>query len=167
MAWEEEGTSRPNLEHSESNPSNPYEPLDDHSAPEPHRHEFTNRMIENVPVLSHLRKRSNNTRRKSFSNPNSQAYTMGEQSLTSQMHHDSSKSATVPKPGLGPRPVGGDEKLGMFSGVFVPTSLNVLSILMFLRFGFILGQGGVVGIMGECMRHIQLQYYQYIKTSYA
>lgn len=44
-----------------------------------------------------------------------------------------------PKRGLGPRTVGGSEKLGMFSGVFVPTCLNVLSILMFLRFGFILG----------------------------
>lgn len=48
---------------------------------------------------------------------------------------------------LGPRPIGGDEKLDMFSGVFVPTCLNVLSILMFLRFGFILGQAGVLGIM--------------------
>lgn len=36
----------------------------------------------------------------------------------------------------------------MFSGVYVPTCLNVLSILMFLRFGFLLGQGGVLGIMG-------------------
>lgn len=40
----------------------------------------------------------------------------------------------------------GDDKLGTFSGVFVPTTLNVLSILMFLRFGFILGQGGVLGM---------------------
>ena len=47
--------------------------------------------------------------------------------------------SSAPKRGLGPRPVGGSEKLGMFSGVFVPTCLNVLSILMFLRFGFILG----------------------------
>jgi potassium/chloride transporter 9 len=39
-------------------------------------------------------------------------------------------------------------KLGTFAGVFVPTTLNVLSILMFLRFGFILGQSGVAGIMG-------------------
>lgn len=55
------------------------------------------------------------------------------------------------KPGLGPRPVGGHDKLGTFSGVFVPTCLNVLSILMFLRFGFILGQAGVVGILGKAM----------------
>lgn len=36
-------------------------------------------------------------------------------------------------------------KLGTFDGVFVPTALNVLSILMFLRFGFIIGQMGVLG----------------------
>jgi potassium/chloride transporter 9 len=47
--------------------------------------------------------------------------------------------SSTPKRGLGPRPVRRSEKLGMFSGVFVPTCLNVLSILMFLRFGYILG----------------------------
>lgn len=36
-------------------------------------------------------------------------------------------------------------KLGTFDGVFLPTSLNVLSILMFLRFGFIIGQMGILG----------------------
>lgn len=36
-------------------------------------------------------------------------------------------------------------KLNTFNGVFVPTALNVLSILMFLRFGFILGQMGITG----------------------
>lgn len=46
-------------------------------------------------------------------------------------------------------PADGTKKLGTFSGVFVPTTLNVLSILMFLRFGFILGQTGVLGMMGE------------------
>lgn len=38
-----------------------------------------------------------------------------------------------------------DAKLGTFEGVFLPTSLNVLSILMFLRFGFIIGQMGIAG----------------------
>ncbi|KAJ5403882.1 hypothetical protein N7509_003753 [Penicillium cosmopolitanum] len=50
----------------------------------------------------------------------------------------------------GHRPRASEEtkKLGTFSGVFVPTTLNVLSILMFLRFGFILGQAGLLGILG-------------------
>lgn len=38
--------------------------------------------------------------------------------------------------------------MGTFSGVFVPTSLNVLSILMFLRFGMILGQTGLLAMFG-------------------
>jgi solute carrier family 12 (potassium/chloride transporters), member 9 len=46
------------------------------------------------------------------------------------------------------RSTGASGKLGTFSGVFVPTTLNVLSILMFLRFGFILGQSGVLGMLG-------------------
>lgn len=41
------------------------------------------------------------------------------------------------------------DKLGTYSGVFVPTTLNVLSILMFLRFSFILGQAGILGVLGR------------------
>ncbi|KAF2757057.1 hypothetical protein EJ05DRAFT_501598 [Pseudovirgaria hyperparasitica] len=46
-----------------------------------------------------------------------------------------------------PNPSGTSAKLGTFAGAFVPTSLNVLSILMFLRFGFITGQAGLVGTL--------------------
>lgn len=44
---------------------------------------------------------------------------------------------------------GSDSKLGTASGVYIPVFLNVLSILMFLRFGQILGQIGFVGIISE------------------
>jgi len=66
-----------------------------------------------------------------------------------QEHKRSSGDVVKPRPGAFPRPIGGTSKLGTFAGVFVPTTLNVLSILMFLRFGFILGQTGVVGMMGK------------------
>lgn len=36
-------------------------------------------------------------------------------------------------------------KLGTLDGVTLPTILNVLSILMFLRFGFVIGQMGILG----------------------
>ncbi|KHO00350.1 cation chloride cotransporter [Metarhizium album ARSEF 1941] len=39
-------------------------------------------------------------------------------------------------------------KLGLVSGVYIPVCLNIMSILMFLRFGLILGQVGFLGIMG-------------------
>ncbi|KAK4229845.1 amino acid permease-domain-containing protein [Podospora fimiseda] len=39
-------------------------------------------------------------------------------------------------------------KLGVVSGVYIPVCLNILSILMFLRFGQILGQVGLLGMLG-------------------
>ncbi|RDA90055.1 hypothetical protein CP533_2381 [Ophiocordyceps camponoti-saundersi (nom. inval.)] len=39
-------------------------------------------------------------------------------------------------------------KLGVMSGVFIPVFLSIMSILMFLRFGLILGQVGLAGIAG-------------------
>ncbi|EXJ61284.1 uncharacterized protein A1O5_11841 [Cladophialophora psammophila CBS 110553] len=72
-----------------------------------------------------------------------------EHSLASYVSAATGKveKSVVHKNGTSLRPVGGSEKLGTFSGVFVPTSLNVLSILMFIRFGFILGQSGVIGML--------------------
>lgn len=45
-----------------------------------------------------------------------------------------------------PRKGGG--KLGVVSGVYIPVCLSILSILMFLRFGLILGKIGLLGILG-------------------
>ncbi|KAF9356954.1 hypothetical protein BGX26_004495 [Mortierella sp. AD094] len=38
-------------------------------------------------------------------------------------------------------------KLGVFSGVFVPCVLSIWGIILFLRFGFIIAQAGVIGTM--------------------
>ncbi len=132
---------------------NAYEPLSNASEPPPHRHELTKRTFDglngnnNAPTPT---RRSSSGRRRSSRN------LLGESSLTTQMYKETrSKSQDVslcaPRIGSMPRPVGGHEKLGTFSGVFVPTTLNVLSILMFLRFGFILGQSGVLGMLGKSL----------------
>ncbi|KAG0356577.1 hypothetical protein BG005_004483 [Podila minutissima] len=39
-------------------------------------------------------------------------------------------------------------KLGIFSGVFIPCVLSIWGIILFLRFGFIIGQAGVMGTLG-------------------
>jgi len=40
-------------------------------------------------------------------------------------------------------------KLDVVSGVYIPVFLNIISILMFLRFGLILGQIGLLGMLGK------------------
>lgn len=42
---------------------------------------------------------------------------------------------------------GQPQKLGTLTGVTLPTILNVLSILMFVRFGFVIGQMGLTGTL--------------------
>ncbi|KAK3944208.1 hypothetical protein QBC46DRAFT_350940 [Diplogelasinospora grovesii] len=54
-----------------------------------------------------------------------------------------SEAATMDQEQLSKR-----QKLGVVSGVYIPVCLNILSILMFLRFGLILGQVGVLGMFG-------------------
>lgn len=49
------------------------------------------------------------------------------------------------EPGLLPPPDAGVKKLGTWDGVFMPVTMNVLGIILFLRFGFILGQAGLIG----------------------
>jgi len=53
------------------------------------------------------------------------------------MHHASLPSHEVPVM----------RKLGTWDGVFMPVTLNVLGIILFLRFGFILGQAGLIGAL--------------------
>jgi hypothetical protein len=134
---------------------NPYNPATSDSIPSPRRHSFTRKLLRlhdessDFGSPSAMRKRSVSGRRKvhaghGLDDPRKALRTHNG---TEQRRGDVGPSTS--KPGLGPRPVGGHGKLGTFSGVFVPTFLNILSILMFLRFGFILGQAGVVGMMGE------------------
>lgn len=130
---------------------NLYKPLTNASKPVPHRHELSRKLFGSgngsndapIPI-----------RRTSSGRQKSSHGVLGGASVNTNMpklSRSKSQEEIAPTPRIGalPRPVGGHEKLGTFSGVFVPTTLNVLSILMFLRFGFILGQSGVLGMMGE------------------
>ena len=135
----------------ESSPLNPYEPADENSQPEPRKYYFTNRIFQAFSG------RGAKLYRQGSEGAPSRSYqgeaTLEDPSMPAQIHAQADHNGKMeenkgPKKGSLPRPVGGFEKLGTFSGVFVPTSLNVLSILMFLRFGFILGQSGFLGMMG-------------------
>jgi solute carrier family 12 (potassium/chloride transporters), member 9 len=43
-------------------------------------------------------------------------------------------------------------KLGVVDGVYIPVCLNIFSILMFLRFGLIVGEVGLLGMLGKLDR---------------
>ena len=98
----------------------------------------------NNPSLS--RRRSLGSRRNDYA-PTNRSFPAARTSYKAQ-NKDEEGNKTGLRIGTVPRPAGGQAKLDTFSGVFIPTTLNVLSILMFLRFGFILGQSGVIGMMG-------------------
>ena len=135
-------------EHAEE-PTNPCEPLTAASEEAPHRHEHTKQFLgqlyDGVSDGSRVQSRAKSGRRTKKTHND-----LAHGPLTRQDSRSKSRGrkSGFPKVGTVPRPIGGSEKLGTFSGVFVPTSLNVLSILMFIRFGLILGQGGVLGMMG-------------------
>lgn len=121
---------------------NPYEPATNSSNPPPKQHSLTKRLLhltDSTNEPSKMRKRSTSGRRKSHSVATPQDLLTLHKNNEAE-NKKANGNSTVPKTGLGPRPIGGMEKLGLFSGVYVPTCLNVLSILMFLRFGFILGR---------------------------
>ncbi|KAK8003747.1 CMGC DYRK PRP4 kinase [Apiospora arundinis] len=63
--------------------------------------------------------------------------------MPSEARTDKMGSTVDPDPGSARK-----SKLGVVSGVYIPTVLNILSILMFLRFSSILGRIGLLGILG-------------------
>lgn len=145
--------------HSDFNPDNPYEPQADTSLSIASKQELSKKLLgtsQRNSIASSQRQKSSNLQR---------AYRhdlLGDHSLAVQIHNitkggDDEAPSIELKPSSISKLAGGAEKLGTFSGVFVPTTLNVLSVLMFLRFGFILGQSGVVGMMGK---------FVYLKTVY-
>lgn len=110
---------------------NPYEPATNDSIPPPREHSLSRWLgIHHDGESANVRRRSVSGKRKGQDVATPQDLL----SITQLNNEAESKKAngepTVPKAGLGPRPVGGSEKLGIFSGVYVPTVLNVLSILM-------------------------------------
>lgn len=134
--------------HSDFTPDNQYEPQADKSQPTTSEQELT--LLE----TSQRDNIASPQRQKPSNGQGAYGHSMlGDTSLTGRMHSistvgDGEAPSRELKLGSISKPAGGAEKLGTFSGVFVPTTLNVLSVLMFLRFGFILGQSGVVGMMG-------------------
>ncbi|KAN0062471.1 hypothetical protein ACQY0O_005002 [Thecaphora frezii] len=69
------------------------------------------------------------------------ARSTGDGALPQQQHagYRSKSTGMISPAEMAPR------KLGTWDGVFMPVSLNILGIILFLRFGFVLGQAGLLG----------------------
>ncbi|KAG9229662.1 amino acid permease-domain-containing protein [Amylocarpus encephaloides] len=131
--------------------NNPYEPATDASTPPPRTHSFTNKLFHWASDVGAVGDRTQDAQRRGTRSAKNGSAEMDSETIRLNNEIENKRANGDPsasRPGRGPRPVGGSEKLGMFSGVYVPTCLNVLSILMFLRFGFILGQAGTLGMIG-------------------
>lgn len=117
----------------------PYEPVNSSEPTEDRRHSSPTDYCRGISQWWHNR------------GEHDQNSNIGETALSHVLSAGPLRDSSVDKKDKGHRSRSVDEpkKLGTISGVFVPTTLNVLSILMFLRFGFILGQAGVLGILGE------------------
>ena len=61
--------------------------------------------------------------------------------------HDTRSEAGSAMRRLLPRRKPRDGKLGTFLGVFTPTVLTILGVIMYLRFGWVVGQMGVAGTL--------------------
>ncbi|EEP79900.1 conserved hypothetical protein [Uncinocarpus reesii 1704] len=137
-----QGTSMSFGEHTLTDAAQPYQPVRSGSA--------TSIRPENcTPDTTVPRSRRSISRNGSRTNPRSQSAARVRRASLSSQHLGKLDSLGRKERGA-PLSAAAElsKKLGTFSGVFVPTTLNVLSILMFLRFGFILGQTGVLGMLG-------------------
>ena len=52
----------------------------------------------------------------------------------------------------------GSGKLGAFKGVFIPTFLTVVGVILFLRLGYIVGEGGILGTLAVILLAISVTF---------
>jgi solute carrier family 12 (potassium/chloride transporters), member 9 len=151
MSPSAEPTSAPPLATHPELPENPYQPQSLGSPAAPREHAFTRKILGKLTGAQEFKFSDTFPIEPRRSSRGNMAVVDPTSSISQMQDETETKgqgvSAAGTRTGVMPRPVGGQGKLGTFSGVFVPTSLNVLSILMFLRFGLILGQSGFLGMM--------------------
>lgn len=70
----------------------------------------------------------------------------GQTPMTSGSLPRRSRSGYVPlTSGGGP---GVDDKLGTFTGVFIPVGLSIWGVVVFVRLGYMIAQAGILGVLG-------------------